>query len=225
MLPKTVAAYAKYIDHTLLKPTATPNEIRSLCEDAIRYGFFSVCVNPAYVPLSRSLLENEGPALCTVVGFPFGATSPRNKAQETAWAVEHGADEIDMVINLGWAKAGDWRAVQIDINEVVRAADDKLVKVIIENCYLSDEEKVAACKCSIDAGAHFVKTSTGFGTSGALAEDVALMRQTVGPDIGVKASGGIRNLQLMQAMIEAGASRIGASSGIAIIQELNERLD
>ncbi|CAM2008849.1 deoxyribose-phosphate aldolase [Acanthopleuribacter pedis] len=222
MLPKTAADYAKTIDHTLLKPTATPNEIRSLCEDAVRHGFFSVCVNPAYVPLCRSILEQEETALCTVVGFPFGATSPRNKAQETAWAVEHGANEIDMVINLGWAKAGDWRAVQIDINEVVRAAEGALVKVIIENCYLTDAEKAAACSASQDAGAQFVKTSTGFGTGGAVIEDVALMRRTVGDALGVKASGGIRSLETMQAMLEAGANRIGASSGVAILGEINQ---
>ncbi|CAM2068286.1 deoxyribose-phosphate aldolase [Sulfidibacter corallicola] len=217
--------YAQMIDHTLLKPMATPSQIRNLCEEAVAHQFFSVCVNPAYVPLCADILRGQSVRVCTVVGFPLGATGTAVKAAEAAWAVEHGATEIDMVINQGWAKARDWRAVEIDIAEVRRACGSALLKVILETCNLTDEEKIAACKASESAGAHFVKTSTGFGGGGATLDDVRLMRESVSKSVSVKASGGIRDLKTMEAMIEAGAGRIGASAGIHILSELRKKPD
>ena len=211
---KTIAAM---IDHTLLKPEATPAQIEKLCAEAAEYHFASVCVNPVYIPLAARLLKGTGVKVCCVVGFPLGAIAPEQKAAEAASCAAMGAEELDMVIHVGAAKAGDWALVQRDIEGVVKAAAGHTVKVIIETCLLTDEEKVKACEAAKAAGAHFVKTSTGFCTGGATTHDIALMRKTVGPEMGVKASGGIRDYATAMAMIEAGANRIGASAGIAIV--------
>ena len=215
---------AGMIDHTLLKAVGTGEDVRHLCREALEYGFASVCINPCYVPLAAKILAGSDVVVCAVIGFPLGATSSAAKAFEAGEAVRAGASEVDMVINVGALKAGRHEEVRRDILAVVEAAmserQDALVKVIIETCYLTDEEKAAACMLARDAGAHFVKTSTGFGTGGATVEDVALMRKTVGPDMGVKASGGIKNALQALAMIEAGASRIGASAGKEIIAQL-----
>ena len=211
---KTIAAM---IDHTLLKPEATPAQIEKLCAEAAEYHFASVCVNPVYIPLAARLLKGTGVKVCCVVGFPLGAIAPEQKAAEAASCAAMGAEELDMVIHVGAAKAGDWALVQRDIEDVVKAAAGHTVKVIIETCLLTDEEKVKACEAAKAAGAHFVKTSTGFSTGGATTHDIALMRKTVGPEMGVKASGGIRDYATAMAMIEAGANRIGASAGIAIV--------
>lgn len=212
--------YASMIDHTLLKAETTKNQIEKLCEEAKKYEFASVCVNPTWVHYSAQLLSGTNVKVCTVIGFPLGATTSEVKAFETKNAIENGAQEIDMVINIGALKDGNYNLVRDDIKAVVEAANGTLVKVIIESCLLTDEEKVKACELSVEAGADFVKTSTGFSTGGATVEDVALMRKTVGPEIGVKASGGVRSLEDMQKMIEAGATRIGASSGVAIMNGL-----
>ncbi|WP_245552892.1 deoxyribose-phosphate aldolase [Brevibacillus massiliensis] len=206
----------KYIDHTLLKPEATAEMIDQLCAEAKEYGFASVCVNPTWVKRSAEKLAGTNVKVCTVIGFPLGATTPEAKAAETRDAVANGAAEVDMVLNIGALKSGDYELVKRDVAAVVEAADGALVKVILETCLLGDQEKVTACKLSVEAGAHYVKTSTGFSTGGATVEDIALMRKTVGPDIGVKASGGIRDRAAALAMIEAGATRIGTSSGVAI---------
>lgn len=211
---KTIASM---IDHTLLKPEATPAQIEKLCAEAAEYHFASVCVNPVYIPLAARLLKGTGVKVCCVVGFPLGAIAPEQKAAEAASCAAMGAEELDMVIHVGAAKAGDWALVQRDIEGVVKAAAWHTVKVIIETCLLTDEEKVKACEAAKAAGAHFVKTSTGFSTGGATTHDIALMRKTVGPEMGVKASGGIRDYETAMAMIEAGANRIGASAGIAIV--------
>ena len=211
---KTIAAM---IDHTLLKPEATPAQVERLCAEAAEYHFASVCVNPVYIPLAARLLKDTGVKVCCVVGFPLGAIAPEQKAAEAASCAAMGAEELDMVIHVGAAKAGDWALVQRDIEGVVKAAAGHTVKVIIETCLLTDEEKVKACEAAKAAGAHFVKTSTGFSTGGATTHDIALMRKTVGPEMGVKASGGIRDYETAMAMIEAGANRIGASAGIAIV--------
>ena len=211
---KTIAAM---IDHTLLKPEATPAQIEKLCAEAAEYHFASVCVNPVYIPLAARLLKGTGVKVCCVVGFPLGAIAPEQKAAEAASCAAMGAEELDMVIHVGAAKAGDWALVQRDIEGVVKAAAGHTVKVIIETCLLTDEEKVKACEAAKAAGAHYVKTSTGFSTGGATTHDIALMRKTVGPEMGVKASGGIRDYETAMAMIEAGANRIGASAGIAIV--------
>lgn len=208
----------KYIDHTLLKPEATQEQILAIIEQAKQYDFASVCVNPTWVGLAAKELKGTDVKVCTVIGFPLGATTSAVKAFETKDAIANGADEIDMVINVGQLKAGQYDAVEADIRAVVEASGDKLVKVIIETCLLTDEEKVRACQLSQKAGADFVKTSTGFSTGGATVPDVALMRKTVGPDMGVKASGGARSLEDALAFIEAGATRIGASSGVAIME-------
>ena len=211
---KTIAAM---IDHTRLKPETTPAQIEKLCAEAAEYHFASVCVNPVYIPLAARLLKGTGVKVCCVVGFPLGAIAPEQKAAEAASCAAMGAEELDMVIHVGAAKAGDWALVQRDIEGVVKAAAGHTVKVIIETCLLTDEEKVKACEAAKAAGAHFVKTSTGFSTGGATTHDIALMRKTVGPEMGVKASGGIRDYETAMAMIEAGANRIGASAGIAIV--------
>ena len=211
---KTIAAM---IDHTLLKPEATPAQIEKLCAEAAEYHFASVCVNPVYIPLAARLLKGTGVKVCCVVGFPLGAIAPEQKAAEAASCAAMGAEELDMVIHVGAAKVGDWALVQRDIEGVVKAAAGHTVKVIIETCLLTNEEKVKACEAAKAAGAHFVKTSTGFSTGGATTHDIALMRKTVGPEMGVKASGGIRDYETAMAMIEAGANRIGASAGIAIV--------
>lgn len=209
---------AKYIDHTLLKATATKDDIINLCAEANQYHFASVCVNPVNVSFARELLAGTDVMVCTVIGFPLGANSKEVKAFETTQAIADGADEVDMVINIGAAKAHDWDAVYEDILAVVKAANGVLVKVIIETCYLTDEEKVMACKMAMKAGADFVKTSTGFGTGGATAQDVALMKSTVGDVCKVKASGGIRSKADFDAMVSAGAERIGCSAGVKIMQ-------
>ncbi|RUL57051.1 MULTISPECIES: deoxyribose-phosphate aldolase [Lysinibacillus] len=212
--------YAALIDHTLLKAETTQTQIEALCEEAKKYEFASVCVNPTWVNLSAQLLKGTNVKVCTVIGFPLGATTSKVKAFETTNAIEEGAGEIDMVINIGALKNGEYDFVRDDIKAVVDAANGTLVKVIIETCLLTDEEKVKACELSVEAGADFVKTSTGFSTGGATIEDVKLMRNTVGPNVGVKASGGVRSLEDMKNMVEAGATRIGASSGVAIMNGL-----
>ncbi|MFZ0545625.1 MAG: deoxyribose-phosphate aldolase [Candidatus Promineifilaceae bacterium] len=218
------ADVARLIDHTLLKPDASQDQIAQLCYEARTYHFASVCVNPAHVKLCAQLLKGSDVAVCTVVGFPLGATPPTVKAYETQQAIRDGATEIDMVINIGALKSQDYRAVYEDIAAVVRAAHagNAIVKVIIEAALLTDEEKVIASQLSKSAEADFVKTSTGFGPGGATAADVALMRRVVGPSMGVKAAGGVRNYADAQAMISAGATRIGASAGVKILQELGQ---
>ncbi|SIQ50539.1 deoxyribose-phosphate aldolase [Paenibacillus macquariensis] len=207
------------IDHTLLRPDATKNEITKLTDEAKKYEFASVCVNPTWVAYAAEKLANTNVKVCTVIGFPLGASTTATKAFEAANAIENGATEVDMVINIGALKDGDHDYVEQDIKAVVDVAAGKaLVKVIIETCILTDEEKKVACQLAVKAGTDFVKTSTGFSTGGAVAEDVALMRQTVGENIGVKASGAIRSLEDMEKMIAAGASRIGASSGVKIME-------
>ncbi|MCP8616909.1 deoxyribose-phosphate aldolase [Salirhabdus salicampi] len=209
---------AKYIDHTLLKPNTTANQIFELCEEAREYGFASVCVNPHWVRYCYESLKETDVKVCTVIGFPLGATTTEVKSFETRLTIEQGAEEVDMVINVGALKSGDHDVVQQDIQAVVDAANGKaLVKVIIETSLLTDDEKRTACQLAKAAGADFVKTSTGFSGGGATVEDITLMRQTVGPEMGVKASGGVRNQADAEAMIEAGATRIGASAGVDIV--------
>lgn len=210
--------YNKLIDHTLLKATATTADIEKLCEEAVKYGFKSVCVNPCFVAKAKEFVKDSDVLVCTVIGFPLGANATSVKVFETRKAVEDGADEIDMVINIGKAKEHDFVYLEEEIREVVIAAGGRTVKVIIETCYLTDEEKIEACKAAVRAGARFVKTSTGFGTGGATVQDVALIRRTVPAEVGVKASGGIRTPEDLQAMVEAGANRIGASAGIKLIE-------
>ena len=210
---------ASYIDHTLLKADATEAQIRTLCAQAREFHFASVCVNPRWVVLCAQELAGSGVKVCTVIGFPLGASVSAVKAAETRQAVADGADELDMVISVGDLKAGNNETVQADIRAVVRAAAGKTVKVIIEACLLTDEEKTRACKLAMAAGADFVKTSTGFSAGGATVADVRLLRAAVGPNFGVKAAGGIRTREQALAMIEAGATRIGASAGVAICGE------
>lgn len=208
----------KFIDHTLLKQDASLAQIEHLLAEAKEYDFASVCVNPTWVATAAEALKDTDVKVCTVVGFPLGANTPAVKAFETKDAIANGADEIDMVINVGALKSGDLDLVETDIRAVVEASGDKLVKVIIEACLLTDEEKVTACRLAQKAGADFVKTSTGFSTGGATVADVALMRQTVGPVMGVKAAGGARSYADAVAFVEAGATRIGTSSGVAILK-------
>lgn len=210
---------SKLFDHTILKQDATKEQVIKICNEAKEYGFMSVCVNSYYTPLVSEQLKDSDVKVCTVVGFPLGQMSTETKALETAYAVEVGADEIDMVINVGALKDGDYPEVLADIRAVRAVCPGKTLKVIIETCLLSDEEKVKACELSVEGGADFVKTSTGFSTGGAKACDVALMRKAVGPDIGVKASGGIRDAKTAKEMIEAGATRLGTSATIAIVKE------
>jgi len=212
---------ARTIDHTLLKPEATRQQIETLCSEAREHGFATVCVNPTWVRLCSDLLQGSETRVCTVVGFPLGATVPEVKAFEAARVVAEGACEVDMVINVGALKSGDYRLVERDIAGVVEASrrGGALTKVIIEAALLTDDEKVQACVLSKAAGADFVKTSTGFGPGGATADDVSLMRRVVGREMGVKAAGGVRDLKSAQAMLEAGADRIGASVGVKIVQE------
>lgn len=206
----------KLIDHTLLKADATPAQITKLCEEAKEFDFKSVCVNPGYVPLASMLLAESDVVVCTVIGFPLGATSSESKVLEATIAVEEGAKEVDMVINIGKLKAGLDLDVFKEIRDIKLAVgDDIILKVIIETCLLTDEEKVRACLLSRKAGADFVKTSTGFSTGGATAADIALMRKTVGPDMGVKASGGVRTMEDLEVMVKNGATRIGTSNGVA----------
>ncbi|HFU4463219.1 TPA: deoxyribose-phosphate aldolase [Streptococcus suis] len=208
----------KFIDHTVLKPETTKEQVTKVLEEAKEYDFASVCINPTWVSFAAEGLKGTDVKVCTVIGFPLGANTPAVKAFETKDAIENGADEIDMVINIGALKDKNYDLVLEDIKAVVDASGDKLVKVIIEACLLTDEEKVKACELSKEAGADFVKTSTGFSTGGATVEDVALMRKTVGSEMGVKASGGARSYEDAIAFIDAGASRIGASSGVAIMK-------
>lgn len=208
----------KYIDHTYLKPQASLEDIRRICDEAKKFKTASVCVNPSYIEFVAQQLAGTDVTPCCVVAFPLGACTPEVKAFEAFDAVQHGAREVDMVINIGAVKSGNWKLVKRDIEAVVNAVKGRAkVKVIIETCLLTDEEKVKACEAAKAAGAHFVKTSTGFSTGGATTHDIALMRKTVGPEMGVKASGGIRDYATAMAMIEAGANRIGASAGIAIV--------
>ncbi|KZE40078.1 2-deoxyribose-5-phosphate aldolase [Bhargavaea cecembensis] len=217
---------ASMIDHTLLKPEVTKEQIVKLCSEAREYQFASVCVNPYWVDTAASELSGSDVKVCTVIGFPLGAGTKETKAFETKDAIKKGAQEIDMVINIGALKSGDEETVEADIRAVVEAAAGQaIVKVIIETCLLTDDEKIIACRLSKQAGADFVKTSTGFSTGGATVEDVALMRLTVGDEMGVKASGGVRSLEDLQAMAEAGATRIGASSGVKIMQGLTSNED
>ncbi|MFD4817419.1 deoxyribose-phosphate aldolase [Peribacillus butanolivorans] len=217
---------AGLIDHTLLKADATKEQIKVLCEEAREYNFASVCVNPTWVKYASELLEGSEVKVCTVIGFPLGATTPETKAFETKDAISNGAHEVDMVINIGALKDKDNELVERDIRAVVAVSTGKaLSKVIIETSLLTEEEKVRACELAVKAGTDFVKTSTGFSTGGATVEDVALMRKTVGPDIGVKASGGVRNTSDAQKVIEAGATRIGASAGVSILKGLTADSD
>ncbi len=213
--------FAKYIDHTLLKPDATRDDIIALCNEAKTHHFASVCVNPHFVKLCATMLRNTDVKVCTVVGFPLGASATRVKVYETQVACEDGATEIDMVINIGELKSKNYDLVEADIAGVVAAADsaNAIVKVILETCLLTDEEKVIASVLSKNAGAHFVKTSTGFSKAGATVEDVALMRKAVGDALGVKASGGVRDYATAKKMIEYGATRIGASASVKIVRE------
>ncbi|WP_318615078.1 deoxyribose-phosphate aldolase [Sporosarcina sp. YIM B06819] len=218
--------FATYIDHTLLKADAKKAEIMELCQEARQYEFASVCVNPTWVTTAAAALEGSPVKVCTVIGFPLGASTSEVKAFETVNAIENGAGEIDMVINIGALRGGDDEYVKQDIEAVVNAAKGKaIVKVIIETALLSDHEKRKACELSILAGADFVKTSTGFSTGGATEEDIKLMRAVVGPETGVKASGGVRSFEDMKKMIDAGATRIGASSGVQIMQGLESKSD
>jgi deoxyribose-phosphate aldolase len=212
---------AQMIDHTLLKPDATKAEIETLCREAMQYGFASVCVNPTWVATCAHLVRGSAVAVCSVVGFPLGATTADTKQYETRRAIFDGAREIDMVINVGALKSGDLHLVERDIGAVTTACHESnvLSKVIIETALLTEEEKIAACTLAKAAAADFVKTSTGFGPGGATAEDVALMRRVVGDDMGIKASGGVRTLEGVKAMVAAGATRIGASAGVRIVQQ------
>lgn len=212
--------YAKYIDHTLLKADATIKEITKLCEEARQYGFMSVCINPSYIPLCKELLKGSEVKVCTVVGFPLGMMASSAKAFETKQALLDGADEIDMVINIGKLKDKEYDYVKAEIAELKHICKDKILKVIIETCLLTDEEKVKACQLAKEAGADFVKTSTGFSKGGAVASDIKLMRDTVGLEMGVKASGGVSTFDDMLKMIENGATRIGTSHGVDIMKDV-----
>lgn len=215
---------ASLIDHTILKPETTAAQVRKLCEEGLLYKFASVCVNSFFAPLAAELVRGSPVKLCTVSGFPLGAMATDSKVFEAQEAIQHGAQEIDMVMNVGALKSGDENAVEEDIRRVAEACHrgNAICKVILENCLLGEEEKSRACRIAVQAGADYVKTSTGFNAGGATAEDVALMRATVGPKIGVKASGGIRTLEDVKKMVAAGATRIGTSSSVKIMQELEE---
>ncbi len=217
----TAHDWASLVDHTLLKPEASESDIKKLCNEAIEFGFASVCVNPVWVKKAAEFLQGSSVPVCTVIGFPLGATLPDVKAYEARRAIFNGAREVDMVINIGALKSNDDCAVEADIRHVAEAAHENgvLLKVIIETALLTDDEKVRACLASKNAGADFVKTSTGFAKGGATVEDVALMRRTVGSQLGVKASGGVKGIEDARAMFEAGATRIGASVGVKIAQE------
>lgn len=213
-----MADLASYIDHTILKPDTTEDQVRKICAEAIENKFFSVCVNSSFVPLCRELLKDSQVKVCAVVGFPLGAMSTEAKAFETRWAVDHGAEEVDMVISIGALKSRQLEVVRNDIHQVVTAAQGRTVKVIIETSLLNQEDKILACQLSKEAGAHFVKTSTGFGGGGATVEDVRLMKSTVGDSLQVKASGGVRDRATAEALIDAGASRLGTSSGVQLVR-------
>lgn len=217
----SAADIARLIDHTILKPETTSVQIRQLCEEAVRFGFASACVNPWHVALVAEMLRGSRVKVCTVAGFPLGATTTDAKVFEAQEAIQHGAQEIDMVMNVGALKSADDAVVEDDIRRVVDACHrgKAICKVILENCLLTDEEKSRACRIAARAGADYVKTSTGFSAGGATVEDVALMRATVGPKMGVKASGGIRTLEDLKRMMEAGATRIGTSAGVKIMEQ------
>jgi deoxyribose-phosphate aldolase len=213
---------AKYIDHTLLKPDATLKDFEAHCFEAATYNFYSVCIPPSIVSLAKKILKNSPVKICTVIGFPLGNNVPATKTFEAKMAIEQGADELDMVINISALKSGDLATVQDDIRSVVRAASGRPVKVILETCYLTDEEKTAACAISLASGASFVKTSTGFGKGGATEHDVSLMFRAVGGKIGVKASGGIRDAETAKKLIALGATRLGTSQSAAIVSAAGE---
>ena len=208
----------KYIDHTVLKADTTQEKVQQIIDEAIQYDFMSVCINPTWVAYAAQKLADTDVKVCTVIGFPLGANTSVVKAYEASEAIKNGADEVDMVINIGAAKEGNWDLVASDIAAVVSAADGVTTKVIIETSLLTDEEKVQACQSAVKAGADFVKTSTGFSTAGATIDDIKLMRKTVGPDMGVKASGGVRSIADAEAMIAAGATRLGTSNGVDIMK-------
>ncbi|MBB5232765.1 deoxyribose-phosphate aldolase [Deinococcus budaensis] len=213
---------APYIDHTLLKATATPDDIRQLCAEARQHAFYAVCVNPVYVPLAAAELQDSGVKVATVCGFPLGAMLPEQKAVEARLSVEAGADEVDMVIHIGAALAGDWDTVEADVRAVRKAIPDTVLKVIIETCYLDDEQKRGATRAAVRGGADFVKTSTGFGTGGATVEDVRLMADVIAalsPErrVQIKAAGGVRSVADAGAMVGAGATRLGTSGGVALV--------
>jgi len=211
---------AKMIDHTLLNPSSTYTMIRNHCNESVKWNFGAVCINPVHALLASQLLRNTEVKVCTVIGFPFGATSTKAKAYETSLAIASGADEVDMVMNVGALKSRDYDRVRDDIKAVVKAAKGAVVKVIIETGYLTDKEKVKACLIAKEARAHFVKTSTGYGPSGASVHDVRLMRKTVRSEMGVKAAGGIRHFKQAYQLVKAGANRLGTSKSIAIIEEI-----
>jgi len=211
---------AQYIDHTLLKPDATAKDIEKLCREAIEHRFWSVCVNGSRVAEAYALVGDSGVKVACTVGFPLGAMSADAKRYEAEAAIDDGAQEIDVVLNVGKLKDGDDAAVLRELRDIVEAADERTVKVILETCLLSRDEKVRACKLVVESGAHFVKTSTGFSSGGATTHDVELLRECVGPKFGVKASGGVREAKIALAMIEAGATRLGTSSGVAIVSGL-----
>lgn len=208
----------RYIDHTLLKPEATAEQIEKLCQEAIQYRFFSVCINPGNISLAKKFLGTTDVAICTVIGFPLGANTTETKVFETKNAISLGANEIDMVLNIGAVKSGNWKLVEDDIRAVKNACQEKVLKVIFETCLLTDEEKKMCAQVSERAGADFIKTSTGFSSAGATYDDVSLMRAAVTSKVQVKASGGVRDLSTALKMIELGATRLGTSSGIAIIE-------
>ncbi len=217
LLPAQLAAF---IDHTLLKPDAGAKQIQRLCVEAVEHQFFSVCVNGSWVVAARDFLDGSEVKVVSTVGFPFGAMAGDVKRFETETAIDDGAHEIDMVLNIARLKAGEDKFVYREIVDVVEAADERTVKVIIETCLLTDAEKIRACQLIVESGAHFVKTSTGFGTGGATIADVKLLREAVGPKFGVKAAGGLRDAQTALAVIAAGATRLGTSSGVAMVMEL-----
>ncbi len=210
-------SFAKYIDHTLLKANATVNDIKKLCTEAKDYAFYAVCINSYYVGLAASELRNTGIKIAAVAGFPLGAMSSKTKIYEAQQCIDDGADEIDMVLNIGLLKSGYYKIVEDEISNIKKAIGENTLKVIFENCYLTDEEKKIACRLSLNAGADFIKTSTGFGTSGATLQDIKLMKSEVKNNIQIKASGGIRDLETAKQYIDLGVSRIGTSSGITIV--------
>lgn len=214
-----IESVSTYIDHTNLSQTASKSDIENLCEEAVDNNFASVCVNPVFVPLASEILNSKNPKVCTVVGFPLGADSPEMKFAESRYLTYQGAEELDMVINISALKEGDTRFIQSEIEKVVDAADGNCVKVIIETCLLTDEEKKIVSELAVNAGADFIKTSTGFSFLGATEEDVKLIRKTVGSDMGIKASGGIKTLTDLKILVKAGANRIGTSNAISIINE------
>jgi len=214
----------KLIDHTLLRPDATPADVLHLCDEAKKYGFFAVCVHPCFTGMTKEALKGTQVRIATVIGFPHGMTLPGVKIYEAMQAVLKGADELDIVINTGLAKSGDWKAVAKEISDIVTATPAVLHKIIIETCYLTDDEKQKACEAAIEAGAAFIKTSTGFGPSGAVIRDVELIKAVTKGKVGVKAAGGIKTLAQVKSFIEAGATRIGTSSGVAIMKEAQDQL-